>query len=237
MSNPQSLINNLLFYVMIVVSVADWILAELKKKKARFVTKPLAIALIIAWFTYISHWEGQLLWFGLGLAFSMAGDIFLLFEDRFFILGMVAFLAAHVMYILGFNLGQTIPVQPESLYIILGVGIAGAVILTYVVKAMRADPKNRKMTVPVIVYGVVISLMLISAFLNLIRPEWMIEGIAGLPAAVFTCVGAAFFFASDSMLATRTFVKRFNHDEFMVISTYHIGQILLVAGALMHFLK
>lgn len=237
MSNPQNLINNLLFYIMIVACVVDWIAAELKKQKLRYFTKPLAILLIIAWFTFISQWQAQLLWFGLGLAFSMAGDVFLLFGDRLFIFGMAAFLLAHVMYILGFNLGQSIPMQGESLYIILGVIVVAVIVLSYVVRNMRKDPKNKKMIVPVIAYGIFISLMLISAFLNLVRPEWQVAGIAGLPAAIFTCVGTAFFFASDSMLAIRTFVKRFNHDDFMVMSTYHIGQIILVAGALMHFLK
>jgi uncharacterized membrane protein YhhN len=237
MSNPQNLINNILFYIMIVVCVVDWIAAELKKQKLRYFTKPLAILLIIAWFTIISGWQGQLLWFGLALAFSMAGDVFLLFPDKLFIFGMVAFLIAHVFYILGFNLNQTIPIQKESLYILLGVGVVAVIVLTYVLKGMRAKPENKKMIGPVLVYGIVISLMFVSALLNLIRPDWMIDGIAGKPAAFFTCIGAAFFFASDSMLAVRTFVKRFNHDDFLVMSTYHIGQITIVAGALLHFLK
>lgn len=237
MSTPQNLINNLLFYIMIVVCVVDWIAAELKNHRLRYFTKPLSILLIIAWFSMVGQWQGQLLWFGLALVFSFAGDVLLMFSDRLFVFGMLAFLVAHVMYILGFTLGQSLPLQKETLYILLAVGVVFAVVLSYVLKGLREKPAHRKLLVPVIVYSIAISLMLISALLNLIRPEWRIEGIAGLPAAIFTAVGAAFFFASDAMLASRNFVKRFNHDDFMVMSTYHIGQIILVAGAMMHFLK
>lgn len=237
MGNPQNLINNLLFYIMIVVCVVEWIAAELKKRKLRYFTKPLSILLIIAWFSLVGRWQGQLVWFGLALAFSFVGDVLLLFPDKLFIFGMLAFLIAHVMYILGFTIGQSMPIQKETLYILLAVGVAAAVVLSYVLKGLHEKPGHRKMLIPVIAYSIAIGLMLISALLNLIRPEWRVEGIAGLPAAIFTAVGAAFFFVSDAMLASRNFVRRFTHDDFMIMSTYHIGQIVLAAGALMHFLK
>jgi len=237
MAKPEILANNILFYIMVVVCVVDWIAAELKKEKLRWFTKTASILLIIGWFSFVGHWQGALLWFGLGLVFSMVGDILLLFPDKLFLFGMIAFLLAHVMYIIGFNIHQTLPINANSLYILVGVVFLAVLILGNLLKGMSSKPESRKMRLPVLVYGIAISLMLISTLLNLIRPDWRVSDTSGQPAAILTVIGALFFYASDSMLAVRTFIKRFQHDDFLVMATYHIGQITIAAGTLFHFLK
>src|SRR5512144_421577 len=47
-------------------------------------TKPGTLILLIAWFTQIGDWRGGLLWFGLGLVFSLAGDVLLHLPGKFF---------------------------------------------------------------------------------------------------------------------------------------------------------
>ena len=46
--------------------------------------------------------QGHAFWFGSGILFSLAGDVLLSFE-RMFLPGLVAFLLAHLSYIVGFQ--------------------------------------------------------------------------------------------------------------------------------------
>ena len=218
---------NVLFYVTIVTMVADWIAAERKWKTARFVTKPLALVLLILWFTQVGFWKGPLLWFGLALVFSLLGDVFLLFQNGF-LFGLLAFMVTHLLYLVGFN--QTLPpIDAATLLVLVAVSAVTVIVFNFVLKGINADPKHARMKIPVIIYGVVISLMLTSAILNFYRADW------SLPTALLTSVGAALFFTSDSMIAIRTFIGHFNHDDYLVMLTYHLGQLLIAFGVLLQF--
>jgi uncharacterized membrane protein YhhN len=48
--------------------------------------------------------------------------------------------------------------------------------------------------------------------------------------------GALLFFISDTMLAWNKFVQRLKYGPLAVIVTYHIGQILIAVGAVLHYL-
>jgi uncharacterized membrane protein YhhN len=221
---------SILFYLTIVVMVADWIAADRKATKVRYGTKPAAMILLILWFTQAGHWQGILLWFGIALVLSLVGDIFLLFEDKFFIPGLVSFLAAHIFYLVGFN--QTFPaIEAQTLLVLVAVGAIAVAVFSYVLKGMNRSKSNQKLKIPVIVYGMVISLMVVSAILNFYRVGW------SLPTAFLTSLGAALFFTSDSMIAIRNFVTRFNHDDYLIMLTYHLGQLMITAGVLLQFVK
>ena len=67
-----------------------------------------------------------LICFGLGIFFSLAGDVFLMvsyarFSDRWFLPGLAAFLFAHVSYIVGLNtpLPNVSPVWSLGLAVVL----------------------------------------------------------------------------------------------------------------------
>jgi uncharacterized membrane protein YhhN len=221
---------NILFYLTIVVMVADWIAADRKANKVRYGTKPTAMILLILWFTQAGHWQGVLLWFGIALVLSLIGDIFLLFEDKFFVPGLVSFLAAHVFYLIGFN--QTFPsVDAQTLLVLVAVGAIAVALFSFVIKGMNRSKSSRKLKIPVIIYGTVISLMVVSAILNFYRVGW------ALPTALLTSLGAVLFFTSDSMIAIRNFVTRFNHDDYLIMLTYHLGQLMITAGVLLQFVK
>jgi uncharacterized membrane protein YhhN len=48
-------------------------------------------------------------------------------------------------------------------------------------------------------------------------------------------LGAMLFFLSDGFLAWDKFVSPFRHGDLMVIVNYHLGQILIILGAAIHF--
>lgn len=221
---------NILFYGMIVICALDWIAADREWRRVRFFSKVMAILLIISWFTSVGMWQGGLIWFGIGLGFSLIGDVLLLW-DRLFLPGMIAFFLTHVAYIIGFNTEQNFPMQGETLLVIIGVTVTSAVFFRYILKGLKYDRKNAGLKVPLIMYGVVVSVMVASAILNYFRGGW-----SGQPEAVIlSSVGAVFFYLSDMMIGMRNFARRFQYDHFLIMFLYHLGQILIVTGGLIHF--
>ncbi len=86
---------------------------------------------------------------------------------------------------------------------------------------------QRKLIGPVIAYGVVITLMLLSAMLTLFRPEWKTT-----PAALVS-LGAMLFFFSDAILAWNKFVSPIKNGRVLNMVTYHLGQIGLIVGVVL----
>ena len=83
--------------------------------------------------------------------------------------------------------------------------------------------------VPVIIYGTVITLMLLAAMLTLFRLEW------GATAALLVSFGAALFYFSDIALAWHRFVSPIKNGRMLNIGMYHIAQIMIVTGVGMQF--
>ena len=68
------------------------------------VAKPAVMLALLFWLWTSAGLKGTVLWFGLGILFSLAGDVLLMISlDRLFVAGLTAFLLAHVSYIIGFN--------------------------------------------------------------------------------------------------------------------------------------
>jgi hypothetical protein len=96
-------------------------------------------SVLILWFVQVGGLEGRLLWFGLGLVFSLAGDIFLMLPSRFFIAGLIAFLLGHVFYIFGFD-PIPLPMQWGTLLALAVVLGAGFFIIRSATRGMRSQP-------------------------------------------------------------------------------------------------
>jgi uncharacterized membrane protein YhhN len=163
----------------------------------------------------------------LGILFSLAGDVMLLWIDRMFLYGLVAFLLAHVAYLIGFNM----PVSPVSLWgmlLALIISVGGARIVRRILSTL-AEKGQARLRIPVAVYGVVISLMLLSAMLKLTDPAW------GAGASLLVALGAFLFYLSDLVLAWNKFVTPIPNGRMLNIALYHIGQTMLTAGVVMQF--
>ena len=93
-----------------------------------------------------------------GLVFSLGGDVFLMLPSDQFIKGLVSFLLAHICYIVAFS--SECGFRLHLVYIVPIIGI-GIIILRILL------PHTGKMTVPVIVYSIVILMMLWQCFLRL----------------------------------------------------------------------
>lgn len=224
---------NEFFYLVFIIALIDWYAVWKDLYKLRYLTKPLTLLALISWFTISGGWHGPTAIFGVGLILSLAGDIFLLkgilmTRPGFFQLGLVSFLIVQVLYIIGFN--NTISCMSISTVALLFItGILAFLVTRYIVGGLRLTPEGRKQQAPVILYMIALSLMLFSAFLTLFRPEWSL-----MPAGLVS-LGAALFFASDSILASDAFVKPFKYAEILLTATYHLAQIAIVSGVLLGF--
>ncbi len=196
-------------------------------RRLEFVAKPAVMIVLFAYLWTSIGLAGAPLWFGLGMLFSLAGDVLLLWLDRLFLYGLVAFLFAQIAYVIGFNL----PVSPLSvwgIFLAIIIGLGGARIIRRILSALTEKGQAR-LRVPVAVYGAVISLMLLSAMLKLMDAAW--DASAGLLVAA----GAFLFYLSDIVLAWNKFVSPINHGRTLNIVLYHLGQIMLAAGVVMQF--
>lgn len=211
------------------IAIIDWFAVVKGWKNIEYIAKPAVMLALLVWLGSVGGFHGPMTWFTLGLAASLAGDIFLMLPREQFIPGLVAFLLAHLSYLIGFN-ATLPPLNLASLAILLIVGVTTARLYGTLSSGLESSGQS-KLKGPVLAYSIVISLMLVSALLTLVRPEWT-EGSAWLASA-----GALLFFLSDSLLAWNKFVQPIRHGRLAVMVTYHLGQILITLAAATHFLK
>ncbi len=221
---------NLWLPVFIGVAAADWLAVWHGRQRVSYLTKPAALTALLVWYGSAGHFSGGLLWFGLGLLFSLLGDVFLLLTYRYFIFGLIAFLAAHLTYIV--VLSQPLPSPGIPLYV-LGLTLISnwLIIFGQLRVALKSTKGQAKVAWLVGIYSLVITIMLFFALLTLFRPDWK------LTAAIPLAAGGLLFYCSDTMLAFDRFIQSFPHARFWVRVTYHLGQLGLAAGVLLHFLN
>jgi len=176
--------------------------------------------------------SGGMIWFTLGLIFSLAGDIFLMLPKEQFIAGLVSFLLAHVAYIIGLTprLPQDLPLLLIAISLAILVALAASQIYRRIAAGLKASGKT-SLRGPVLVYTIVISVMLFSAMLTLLGDKWFSIH------ALIVCAGAALFFLSDAILAWNKFVSPIRYGRLMNMISYHLGQLLIALGAALHFLR
>ncbi len=216
---------SILFWLTFALMVVDWIATGLKSRTIRQITKPGVLIVIILWFSTQGGWHGALIWFGVGLVFSLLGDIFLLRPERAFLAGLVSFLLGHVCYIVGFNAH---PIRWSSWTLLpLGVVLLVAVLIgRHILRGLKRGDSYSRLKIPVLTYMTAISLMVLSALECFFRPAWPFR------AALVSSLGAACFLASDSILASDRFVRQRPWAPVALMITYHLGQILIIIGAL-----
>ncbi len=147
-----------------------------------------------------------------GLAFSLAGDVALLFPRRF-TWGLALFLLAHVGYLYAFSLGT--PVHPRQLLGLLPFAAAGLVVVGYVWRGLGA------WRIPVMIYMATIAAMAWRAAMRGQAPT--------VPHASFVLAlaGACLFMASDAIVALRRFGRPFPGAQPVELATYWAAQTLI----------
>ena len=209
--------------LFLVVLLVNLIAVYSNSESLQFIVKPLlmpllAIYLLLRTNTNNSNLKG---WIFLALFFSWAGDIFLLFEERgsnFFLFGLSAFLVAQVFYIVFFhNIRMREYIRGNALLLLL-------VIVYYSVLINVLSPYLGNMKLPVRIYGVVLSFMLMLAMHTMLGKN--------KKAALWMTMGAILFVVSDSLLAFNKFFSPFNNAGVVTMLTYGLAQLFITEGAI-----
>jgi uncharacterized membrane protein YhhN len=207
-------------YLMILVG--DLVTIDWSEDAWRMIFKPLLIPVLVIFFLVSTKKFPSPLkkWILLALIFSWAGDVLLNFEKRdpiFFLLGLSAFLLAHIFYILFFHFVRVRASVSGKGWLLV------AVVIYYAVLINLLAPHLGGIKVPVEVYGVVISFMFMLALHMLF--------ISNKSAGRIMALGAALFVTSDTLLAINKFLQPFYGAPYFVMISYALAQWLIVAGA------
>lgn len=191
------------------------------------VSKPLILLSLLGYFLSVTNRYTSALKILLALAFlfSAAGDSLLLFDQanpRFFILGLLAFLIAHIFYIISFHR----IIKKEALTVRWPAAVLVAIYYGWLIAILL--PHLGPLKIPVVIYGIVISFMLFLAMqLYLLRDHRIGQ---------FLLTGAVLFVASDSILAYTRFCRPLVLGSWLVMSSYILAQWLLVKGCCLYLI-
>ncbi len=145
-----------------------------------------------------------------GILFSMAGDIILMFDKKYFIGGLASFLVAHIFYSIAFGGQAMFQLKWLALLPFL---IAGILMGGYLWGGLG------KMKIPAAFYiAAILCMGWMAANLWLLQPaRWSMAAL----------VGAILFVFSDAALAINRFRRPFHSSQFWVLGSYYAAQSLL----------
>lgn len=191
-----------------------------------YASKPFLLSsLILVYVSVIKPWSIFSGYFIAGLACSMAGDILLMLLPtagaQFFIYGLLAFLCAHISYILAFS---TYARQQGAHYLKQAPWVLVPFLLFFVGITWWWKDELGALKIPVIAYSAVITSMGIAAVnLRLVMTKVRYRGLVA---------GALLFILSDTLIAIGKFKAVLPGGHIWVMLTYISAQALIVWSAL-----
>ncbi len=187
-----------------------------------FFAKPLAMLVIMVQpaligLGLVNSYQKAIL---VGMMASIVGDVFLMLPGNYFLLGLGAFLVAHIVYTYGFIADREEPVTWMSALPYLGIAV-----VTFGFFAWFGDIEAA-MLAPVGVYILAICTMTWQAF-DRMKP--LTNGKRKF--AGFAATGATLFLISDFTLAFNKFVAPFEYASVVVMGTYLGAQYMIARSA------
>lgn len=203
--------------------LADIAGIQIGNELLQWISKPLILPFLLLYFySEIQAVSSPLKkWVYLALFFSWAGDVLLMFQGQqevFFLFGLSAFLLAHIFYILFFHFVRIRErIAGNGWYLLF-------ILIYYSILMRKLSPFLGQLTIPVRVYGLVISIMLLMAMhmraLTVKKAGWSM------------LAGAALFVISDSVLAINKFYQAFEWSGAVIMLTYGAAQYFIVKGVI-----
>lgn len=146
---------------------------------------------------------------------SATGDVLLALEPlmpgKMFIFGLLAFLTAHIFFIITFV--RIAHWNKKRIPAAIGVVLFAALLLSQVIQ------KAGDLKLPVALYGLFLVSMAVSAIFA-VNKSWQLG------------LGGAIFVSSDGSLAWNRFVGEFTGSGFVIMATYYVAQFLISRGYL-----
>ncbi len=199
------------FLFFLLVSVADLYAILVHNETIEFVAKPLLmVSLAILYLVSVTKPN---FWYISALFFSFWGDSLLLFKDQYFVFGLASFLLAHVF----FTTVSSSYLKRISKGKIISHSVPFLLFLVFLLWMISGN--LGEMLLPVIVYGIVISVFGVVSFL-VYTQEKSTENL-------WLFLGALIFIASDSVLAINKFYESQEIFGVIIMVTYIIAQFLI----------
>lgn len=215
--------NKLYLSIYLVISAIYLLITAFNQEEMARVVKPFLLPILLVAVYHTENFSTKKILLT-ALTFSWIGDVILLFADRgeiYFILGLVAFLLSHIFYIVLFN-KQTIS-KTISNKLSFGAGI-GLIVIYFSMMITTLGPKLGSLTVPVVIYAIVISTMLYFA----LKGSFQWEAIPNHS----VLIGAVLFISSDSILAFNKFYEPIPAASLLIMVTYLLAQYGIIKGIL-----
>ncbi|MBA7572617.1 hypothetical protein ES708_14400 [subsurface metagenome] len=212
------------FLFFVIHLIGELLLIKNKESKnnlmIRYISKPLLMPLLACF--YIFDNTSLNVWVILGIAGGFLGDVFLMIPDpkktkKFFKIGLISFLLGHLFYIIALIIMTDFSnYQWWSILLSIPYIVIGAIVYPRLIK------HTGKMKIPVTIYLIVIILMgVCTTFL------W---GGAEPIGVILLMLGALVFIISDTINAFNKFAKEIPYERLYTMTTYLLGQFLLVLG-------
>lgn len=196
---------------------------------ARYIIKPLLTIILLL---YIHNNTSPSLNRNLitsALSFSFIGDVLLLTPDNpnYFILGLIAFLLAHISYIItfitNFKPKETYLSNKTILVLMIIVIVSAGLLYSFLFQYLG------EMLIPVTIYMIIIITMVLTAILR--------SNEVGKKSFFRVLIGSFFFLISDSILAIDKFAVKISLSGFWIMLTYMLAQYLIIDGMRKYLIK
>jgi uncharacterized membrane protein YhhN len=162
------------------------------------------------------------------IVFSFLGDSFLMYDhvhSVYFMLGLGAFLIAHVLYVLAYRQHRLTDgdysgsnVQRARMAFPVILAGTGLIIVLY--------PRLGDLRFPVVLYAFILMIMVITALIRL--------GTTSHESFWKVLIGAILFMISDSILAVNKFLEAIPFAGIWIMFTYIVAQYLIISGLIAH---
>ena len=198
------------FFATAVAAVANWYARLRQQDRIELISKPLTTIGAIAIAALADGPRGATIVTVVGLALCLVGDVALLPAVDRFVVGLVAFLLAHIAFIVMFSM------RGFDRWRMAGVAVAGCALLlgTAAVPIVRGAAA-RGFGLPVRAYLIVISSMCVAGWAT---GNWLIM------------LGSTAFIISDSILGWGQFVAERRWMQLAIMVTYHVAIVTLAAS-------
>ncbi len=220
---------NKLLILYLVLSILNIIASAIDHSVLIYITKPLLMLVLIGYFLKQAHQPTSTFKkiIVAALFFSWLGDTFLMFVENppfiewFFLIGLGAFLIAHLCYISAF---LKIPSQETSFlkkqpwWIAVFLGF----LLLNIYTLWSGIPADMK--IPVVIYSCVIVLMAITCL--------HLKGRIPKEAFLYLFGGVLLFVLSDTCIGIKKFKYFFPFAQATIMILYLSGQLFICQGAI-----
>lgn len=207
--NPK--LSKVLITVFLIVSILDIIAVAMEYPVMQAVFKPMIMLSLMAAYYFSAAKINP--WYLLAMAFSFLGDVLLMDKNNLFLAGIAAFLGTQLIYIFIIKKGVKKSRARDLLISIVPFLIFYSLLISVLQKNLGT------LTVPVMVYGMAISIFGMAALLLYLQNK--------NPITRMLLMGAILFIVSDSMIALQKFHAARTWYPVAIMATYVMAQFLI----------